>query len=56
MTRAELIQKLTSAKQELKSAGPIHRRNLQKHIHRLEKELRTYDYYRAAAQKSSLST
>lgn len=56
MTRAELIQKLTAAKQELKSAGPIHRRDLRKHIRRLEKELRTYDFYHAAAQKSSLST
>lgn len=38
--REELIQKLCSAKQELKHAGPIHRRDLMKHIHRLETALR----------------
>ena len=36
MTREELKQKIAAAKMELKTAGPIHRRDLQKHIHRME--------------------
>lgn len=31
-----LIQKIAAAKAELKTAGPIHRRDLQKHIRRME--------------------
>lgn len=31
-----LIQKIAAAKAELQSAGKIHRRDLQKHIHRME--------------------
>ena len=35
-----LLQKIARAKEELKTAGKIHRRDLQKHIHRLEIELK----------------
>nr|DAQ03032.1 MAG TPA: hypothetical protein [Caudoviricetes sp.] len=52
MTRDELVQKITSAKAALPKAGSIHKRDLGKHIHRLEKELRMYDFYQAQAKKS----
>ena len=31
--------------QELQTAGPIHRKDLQKHINRMKKELKIYDFY-----------
>jgi hypothetical protein len=43
--RHEIEIKIRAAKAELPSAGAIHRRDLIKHIRRMEKELRTYDYY-----------
>ena len=49
MTRDELAGKIRAAKAELPGAGRYHRRDLMKHIHRMEKELRTYDYYRKGA-------
>ena len=36
MGKDELIRKITAAKAEMKTAGPIHRRDLQRYIHRLE--------------------
>jgi hypothetical protein len=41
--RQEHIQKIRKAKAELKTAGKIHRKDLIRYIHRLEKELATYD-------------
>jgi len=43
--RDEWKAKIRAAKAELKTAGPYHRRDLMKHIHRMEKELRIYDFY-----------
>ena len=51
MTRDELIQKIDAAKREMEHAGPIHRRDLAKHIRRLEKELRFFDFSHRQAQK-----
>lgn len=48
--REEQKQAIRNAKQELKAAGPIHRRDLLKHIHRMEKELLIYDRYQQAAR------
>ena len=45
MNRDELVSKIRNAKAELPTAGVIHRRDLLKHIHRMEKELKIYDYY-----------
>ncbi len=39
MTRSEIIDKIRSAKAELRTSGPIHRRDLQKHIKRLKGKL-----------------
>lgn len=49
--REEWKAKIRAAKEELKTAGAIHRRDLQRQIHRMQKELRIYDYYQAAAKK-----
>ena len=47
MTRSELVSKIMTAKAELPSAGEIYRRDLLKHIKRMQRELRIYDsYYR----------
>lgn len=50
--REEQKARIRAAKQELKTAGPYHRRDLLKHIHRMEKELLIYDRYQQAARIS----
>jgi len=47
MTRSDLVDKIRAARQELLKAGAIHRRDLNKHIKRMERELRDYDRYQA---------
>ena len=44
--RERHIRTLESLKQELKTAGPVHRKDLQRAIYRMEKELIIYDRYR----------
>lgn len=51
MTRNELVDKIKTAKQALMFAGPIHRRDLNKHIKRMERELRDYDRFHAEAAR-----
>jgi hypothetical protein len=41
---------ILAAKEQLKTAGPHHRRELLKHIHRMQKELLIYDKYQQAAK------
>ena len=43
--RMELKEKIRKAQEELKTAGPIHSRDLQKHIRRMRNQLRIYDRY-----------
>lgn len=43
--RMELKEKIRKAQEELKTAGPIHSRDLQKHIRRMKKQLGIYDRY-----------
>ena len=50
--RQEVKDKIRKSKEELKTAGPHHRRDLLKHIHRMEKELLIYDRYQQAARIS----
>lgn len=45
MTRSELVQAIITAEEQLPKAGKIHRRDLLKHISRMKRELKTYDYY-----------
>lgn len=46
--------RIYAAKQELKTAGPIHRRDLLKHIHRMEKELLIYDRYQREYRRKAV--
>lgn len=43
--REEHVQKIRSAIQEMKTAGPYHRRDLARSIKRMKKELIIYDKY-----------
>lgn len=45
MMRDEHVERINAAKEQLKTAGPIHREDLQRYIRRMEKELRIYDSY-----------
>ena len=51
MTRSELVSKIMTAKEELQTAGKIHRRDLLKHIKRMQRELRDYDRFHAEAAR-----
>lgn len=51
--RQEHLHKINQAKEELKTAGPHHRKDLLKHIHRMQKELKIYDRYRQQARVPS---
>lgn len=50
--RQSHLAAIRAAKEEIKTAGPHHRRDLLKHIHRMEKELLIYDRYQQAARVS----
>ena len=43
--REKYTAKLNAARQELETAGIFHRRDLTKHIRRMERELRDYDRF-----------
>ena len=45
--REQHLEKLRLAKEEVKTAGTIHKRDLIRQIKRMEKELRIYDWYHA---------
>ena len=49
LSRTDLIARIAAARAELKKSGPIHKRDLTKHIHRMERELRDYDRFQAEA-------
>ena len=51
MNREQLVEKIMQTKQEMKTAGPIHRKDLRKHIKRMTAQLAQYDRYRAAAEQ-----
>lgn len=50
MNREELVAKIAAAKEELEQAGIIHRRDLTKHIRRMERELHDYDRFQSEAR------
>jgi hypothetical protein len=60
MTKNEIVAKIKAEREELKTAGIIHRRDLQKHIHRMQKELLAYDRYHRGnallAEKANLQS
>lgn len=49
--RIELKEKIRKAEEELRSAGPIHSRDLQKHLRRMKNQLRIYDRYHATKEE-----
>ncbi len=51
MTRDQLIRKIEQTKEEIRSAGPVHKRDLGKHLHRMQVQLARYDRYQTAARK-----
>lgn len=53
MSEKETREKLIQLREEVKTAGAIHRRDLIRQIWRLEKELRTYSYYQREAAKAT---
>jgi len=50
MTRDELAAKIREKKKEVRNAGPVHQRDLNKYIKRLQRELRDYDRFQAEAR------
>lgn len=51
MNRQQMIEKIMQTREELKTAGPIHKRDLQKHMKRMLAQLAQYDRFQAAAQR-----
>jgi len=51
LARMDLMDKIRKAEEELKTAGPVHRRDLRKHIKRMTAQLAQYDRYQAAARQ-----
>ena len=49
--RQELVEEIERTKKEIKIAGFIHKRDLNRHLHYLQKELATYDFYQVQARK-----
>lgn len=49
--RERHVALIKAAEEELKSAGPIHRKDLQRYIVRMKRELRQYDRYQEAARR-----
>ena len=48
MNREELVEKIELTKQAIMFAGPVHRRDLGKHLRRMLAQLAEYDRYQAA--------
>ena len=51
MARIELEEKIMQTKRAMKTAGPVHRRDLRKHLKRMLAQLRQYDAFQAAARQ-----
>ena len=51
MTRDQLEQEIKLCKQALMFSGPVHYRDLQKHIRRMQAQLKQYDRFQAAARQ-----
>lgn len=49
--REELITKIRAAEAEAQTAGPIHRRDLRKHIRRMKAQLAQYDRFQMAVRQ-----
>ena len=49
--REEHLAAMQTVKDQLKTAGPCHRRDLLRQLHRMEKDLKEYDRYQAMAKR-----
>ena len=48
--REEFVRKMAEVKEEIRGAGPYHKRDLIKCYNRMKKELRSYDQFHKEAQ------
>jgi hypothetical protein len=51
MNREHLEERIMQTRQEIKTAGPVHRRDLRKHLKRMLAQLRQYDAFQAAMRQ-----
>ena len=51
MNKEQLMEKIMQTRQEMKKAGPVHRRDLGKHLKRMLAQVAQYDRFQAAAQR-----
>ena len=51
MTRDELIEKIDITKKAIMFAGPVHRRDLRKHLKRMLAQLAQYDRFQEDAKQ-----
>lgn len=51
MTREQMMDKIEQTRREIKTAGPVQRRDLRKHLKRMTAQLRQYDAFQAAAKR-----
>ena len=51
MTREQMMDKIEQTRREIKTAGPVHRRDLRKHLKRMLAQVAQYDRYQAAARQ-----
>ena len=49
--REQLVEKIMETKQEIKTAGPVHRRDLRKHLKRMLAQVAQYDRFQADARR-----
>lgn len=52
MKAAEMRRRIEEERKQARTCGPIHRRDLMKHIRRMERELRDYDRFQQAAREA----
>ena len=53
MNREELVEKIEDIKRAMMFAGPVHYRDLRKHLHRLTAQLKQYDRLQADARREA---
>ena len=51
MTRDELIERIEMTRKAIQFAGPVHRRDLRKHLKRMLAQLAQYDRFQEAARQ-----
>ena len=49
--RDRFLEEIKAVEEQIKTAGPIHRRDLIRQIKRMKRELRTYDRYHRGCQR-----